>query len=708
VRPATPHRLGATPDADGTGFALWSDAAESVELCLLDTDASGVLAETRFTLPHREGPVWHGYLTGIRPGQRYGYRIHGPWLPDSGMLANPNKLLIDPYAHSIAGDLIYAPEIYAHLSEDALGRGDLTQRDDRDSAGFVPHGVVTQAPERTTDRPAIPWPKTVIYEAHVRGLTARNTDIPEGDRGTYRALGHPSVIEYLQRLGVTTLELLPLHHFVTEPHVASRGRINHWGYNPIALSAPHAGYAATADPITELQQSIDALHAGGIEVLLDVVYNHSAEGGITGPMLSFKGIDNRAYYRTNSYGQYEDLTGCGNTLDTRSPYVTRFVADSLRWWAQVIGVDGFRFDLISAISRTEQGFDTRAQLLTVIAQDPLLRELKLIAEPWDISLDGYGVGSFPEPWHEWNDRYRDSVRKFWLDSHQPHHRAGIREIAYRVSGSSDLYSRRDPTASVNFITAHDGFTMQDLVTWSEKRNDPNGEGNADGTNENHSWNCGIEGETTHEGVFGIRRRLHRSLMATLLLSAGIPMITMGDEVGRRQNGSNNAYTLTAEGDVLDDWGGGWALDWDLAPWQEHLLETTQSLTVLRSLHPLLSQNEFFTGRLNPVTLRKDLAWFGSDGEEMTEAAWHDPRVHTFGYHIEAVGSETDSLLVILHSAMTDTRFSLPGSPWAQTLRLVLDTSIERPAGEQKRVDGGTRVRVAAHSVQVWLVETPEA
>jgi len=703
MRPARPTRLGATYDGSGTAFAIWSDNADAIEVCLLDEE----LLESRFTLPHREGSVWHGYLSGVHPGQRYGFRVHGEWNPSSGSLFNPHKLLVDPYSHQIGGTLHYVPEIYGHRATDAVGSGDLSTMDERDSRLFVPHSIVTDTPARQIMRPQTPWSKTVIYEANVRALTAHNPKVPEHERGTYAALAHESVIEHLLSLGVTALELLPIHHFVTEPAVAMRKRANLWGYNALAFSAPHSPYAATDDPITELRGAVDRLHEAGIEVLIDVVYNHTAEGGSHGPLLSLKGIDNRAYYRIDGHGNHVDLTGCGNTLDSRSPYVTRFIADSLRWWAEVIGVDGFRFDLMSAIARHDGGFDRRAQLLTVIAQDPTLRELKLIAEPWDTSMDGYAVGQYGEPWREWNDKFRDTARSFWL---QPRTRTqghvGIREIAYRVAGSSDIYSRRDPTASINFITAHDGFTMHDLVSWSRKYNEPNGEGNRDGSNSNHSWNCGAEGPTRDQHILDLRRRLHRSMMATLLLSAGIPMISMGDEVGRGQQGSNNAYTLSSHADPDLDWGGGWALPWEWEPWQEELLDTTRALAAIRRDHPLLAQNEFFTGRLNPATLRKDLAWFGADGQEVTEAAWHDPRVHTIGYHVETTGTDADSLLVILHAGAFDTSFTLPSAPWAHALRLVLDTrSGHSVDNNEMRIAAGTTISVASHSVQVWLVES---
>lgn len=689
MRPAIPPiPLGATVDAAGTTFALWSDSAQAVEVALFD-DAGN---ESRFSLPHREGPIWHTHLSGIGVGQRYGFRVHGEWNPQAGLLFNPNKLLVDPYTHQLSGSVSYSPEIYPGYE----------RPDERDSAPCVPKSVVTRTAPREVMRPRTPWNQTIIYEAHVRGLTYFNDALPPEIRGTYAALGHESVITYLSDLGVTALELLPIHHFITEPAVAARGRSNHWGYNSLAFSAPHSPYASTNDPIAELQLAIDRLHSAGIEVLLDVVYNHTAEGGIDGPMLSMKGIDNRAYYRLDG-GHYVDYTGCGNTLNSASPYITRFVADSLRWWADVIGVDGFRFDLLSAIARDDHGFDPRARLLTALTQDPSLRDLKLIAEPWDTTAEGYGVGSFAEPWREWNDTYRDAVRSFWLAPKTGH--PGVRDIAYRVSGSSDVYARRDPTTSINFITAHDGFTMHDLVSWNHKHNEPNGENNKDGTENNRSWNCGVEGPTTDGHVLETRLKLHRSLLATLLLSAGVPMITMGDEVGRSQAGSNNAYTLPAGDDQESAWGGGWALPWNVEKWQSDLLATSSVLAGLRKLHPLLCHNEFFTGRVNPATLRKDIAWFSPDGQEVSEAAWHDPRVHTLGYHIESSGADADSLLVILHAGSSDIHYTLPAAPWAASLRLVLDTRTPQPVAGEVRADGGSVVTIASHSVQVWLVES---
>ncbi|MFM1968154.1 MAG: hypothetical protein RL590_1011 [Actinomycetota bacterium] len=465
----------------GTDFAIWAPAADAVELCLFDRreseNGSWQWVETKFSLAHREGPIWHGHLSGIGPGQHYGYRIYGPWQPEQGWRFNPAKVLLDPYAHQISGELIYAPEIFGHHAIDQLGNGDLNQRDERDSLGFVPLSIVTASAPRIIKRPRTPWKKSFIYEAHVRGLTADNTEIPLNERGTFKALGHPSTIQHLQRLGVTALELLPIHQFVTEVHTNARGRQNYWGYNPLAFSAPHAAYACSEDPIAELQKAVDALHDAGIEVILDVVYNHTAEEGVGGPTFCFKGIDNKAFYRHANNENYEDVTGCGNTIDSRQPFVARMIIDSLHWWSQVIGIDGFRFDLATAISRNSEGIDTHGLLISSICSDPILRERKLIAEPWDVA--GYALGEFPHPWREWNDAYRDATRQFWLADSARGHSNGVSDLASRVAGSNDVFYYRGPTSSINFVTAHDGFTLRDLVSYNNKHNGPNAEDNRD-------------------------------------------------------------------------------------------------------------------------------------------------------------------------------------------------------------------------------------
>ena len=698
VRAADPRRLGAHPVSGGTDFAIWAPAADSVEVCLFD-HVDGKLVETRFSLAHRDGPIWHGHLTGIGVGQRYGYRIYGPWKPASGWRFNPKKILIDPYAHILDGDFVLAPEIFGHHATDSLGNGFIDQIDDRDSAGFIPLSVVTDTPKRDIHRPNIPWSKTVIYEAHLRGFTARNLAIPENERGTYKALSHSSTISYLKRLGVTAIELLPIHHFVSEVALQSRGRVNHWGYNPIAFSAPHRSYAATSDPIQELQDSVDALHESGIEVILDVVYNHTGEEGKSGPTLSFRGIDNKTFYRHHADDHYEDLTGCGNTIDTRRPFVTRMIVDSLHWWSEVIGVDGFRFDLTTAISRNDSAIDTYGPLISALAADPILRERKLIAEPWDIA--GYALGEFPHPWREWNDAYRDAVRQFWLADSARGHSNGVSDLASRIAGSNDIFYFRGPTSSINFVTAHDGFTLSDLVSFQEKHNEANQEGNRDGSNQNRSWNVGVEGLTDDPNVLAIRRRLIRSLAATLLISSGVPMITMGDESARTQNGSNNAYSL----DPAKDWNapenffGGWALDWELSEATNELLDTFGELIRIREKY--LAIDEFFTGTLDQGTNRKDLAWFNVDGLEMTTHTWQDGSLRHLAFFIEATSNQ--GIFVILNGDQLEREFTLPNRTWGDSFRTVFDSAVSSSELNPALKEPSDRISVTPHSAQIWLV-----
>ncbi|MEY3254095.1 MAG: hypothetical protein RJA01_101, partial [Actinomycetota bacterium] len=619
MKPANPHILGSHVVAGGTDFAIWAPAADAVELCLFNKreDETGSLewVETKFSLAHREGPIWHGHLAGIGPGQHYGYRIYGPWQPEQGWRFNPAKVLLDPYVHQVSGELTYAPEIFGHHAIDHLGNGDLNQRDERDSLGFVPLSVVTANAPRIINRPRTPWKKTFIYEAHVRGLTADNLEIPVNERGTYKALGHPSTIQHLQRLGVTAIELLPIHQFVTEVHTNFRGRKNHWGYNPLAFSAPHAAYASSDDPVAELQKAVDALHDAGIEVILDVVYNHTAEEGVAGPTFSFKGIDNKTFYRHSNSNSYEDVTGCGNTIDSRQPFVTRMVIDSLHWWSQIIGVDGFRFDLTTAISRSAEGIDTHGPLISAISSDPILRERKLIAEPWDVA--GYALGEFPHPWREWNDAYRDATRQFWLADSARGHSNGVSDLASRIAGSNDVFYYRGPTASINFVTAHDGFSLRDLVCYANKHNEPNGEDNRDGSEQNRSWNLGVEGHSHEEEINQKRLQLQKSILATLMLSSGVPMLNMGDEMSRSQNGSNNAYSLAAQ-DQSDSWEnffGGWKLNWKPDEQQEDLIETVAALSRIRSSYMVDVAEQFYTGEIDQDTNRKDVAWFDRDGNE---------------------------------------------------------------------------------------------
>jgi len=699
VKPADSGKLGATLAEGGTNFALWAPAAEAVELCLFDLNQAGQIVETRFALTHRDGPIWHGFLAGITSGQRYGFRVYGEWNPARGLRFNPAKVLIDPYANLISGELKNAPEIYGHYAVDEFGNGDLGKQDNRDSAPYVPLSVVSEISKPEITRPRIPWNKTIIYEAHVKGLTFRNLEIPESDRGTYRALSHPTVIAHLQKLGVTALELLPIHHYLTETSLRSRGRMNHWGYNPIAFSAPHAGYGATDNPVEELQEAISKLHEAGIEVILDVVYNHSAEQGKAGPTLSFRGVDNKAFYRHIGDDEYEDVTGCGNTLDTRNPFVTRLILDSLRWWAEVIGVDGFRFDLTTALSRNDGLIDTNGSLISAITADPILRDLKLIAEPWDIK--GYALGDFPHPWREWNDAYRDAVRQFWLADSAQGFSAGVSDLASRITGSDDVFYYRGPTSSINFITAHDGFTLTDLVSYQDKHNEPNGEDNRDGTTHNRSWNLGIEGPSENIEIERIRERLKKSLLATLMISSGVPMLTMGDEVGRTQNGSNNAYSLDPNKawDAPENFGGGWALSWDKT--ESDLLDSIAALSSIRAKYLSEIIEEFFTGSIDQGTKRKDIAWFHRDGLEMGANGWQDSSLRHLAFMLDATHKQ--SLFVIFNGDNVAQEFTLPNAIWGESFRTVFDSAIKvsQLAPELRKPSDQTQVQ--PHSVQIWFV-----
>ena len=690
--------LGSNPTEHGTNFAIWAAAAEAVTLCFFD-EIDGRMVETQHELVDRNGPIFHGYFEGIKPGQKYGYRISGAWDPPRGWRFNPNKLLIDPYAHRLEGDVIYAPEIYSHFSRDGLGNGDATVLDDRDSAGFVPYSVVTDRYESDGTRIRVPWSQTVIYEAHVRGLTEFNEEIPENERGTYKALGHPSTIAYLTNLGITALELLPIQASVTEPGIDALGRINHWGYNPIAFTAPHGAYAATGDPIGELRDAVSALHAAGIEVILDVVYNHTAEGGIMGPTFSFRGIDSKTFYRRISSDIYDDLTGCGNTVDAARPHVVRMIIDSLRWWCESIGVDGFRFDLASALARHSGEIDGISALIVAIVSDPVLRERKLIAEPWDIR--GYALGVFPYPWREWNDQYRDAVRKFWLTDES----AGVGAVATRLSGSHDIFYYRGPNSSINFITAHDGFTLNDLVSYQEKHNAPNAEHNRDGTESNHSWNVGVEGPTKDPAVNEIRHRLKKSMMASLLLSSGVPMITMGDEVGRSQLGSNNSYSLPKgkRGKELlgeDSFGGGWALNWHRDEHAEEMLQTTMNIISLRMKYLAPIARTFFTGELDLNTSRKDLAWFNRHGQEMDVKDWSDESHRFIGMYVEATSDH--GMLVLLNGSHDRIECAMPEEKWGSSYRSVFDSSEKITEYEPKIALPLGKHTVQSHTVQVWL------
>lgn len=714
VWPGSPTPLGARfrtgPDgAAGTNFALWAGGAEAVEVCLFAPDGT----ETRVPLTELTHEIWHGFVPGVRPGQRYGYRVHGRWDPWTGARWNPAKLLLDPYARAVDGDFDrLPPEVYGHVRDWPDQHVADTVRDDRDSAPYVPKAVVVHddAPgdEWADDRrPKTPWADSVIYELHVRGFTKRHPGVPEELRGTYAGLAHPAAVEHLVRLGVTAVELLPVHQFAHEDHLLRRGLRNYWGYNSIGYFAPHAAYAATGtggQQVGEFRRMVRALHEAGIEVILDVVYNHTAEAGELGPMLSLRGIDNRGYYRLQPDARrYADYTGCGNTLHVVQPQVLRLITDSLRYWVTEMGVDGFRFDLAAALARSMHDVDMLSPFLAVIAQDPVLRRVKLIAEPWDVGSGGYQVGAFPPLWTEWNDRYRDAVRDFWRGA-----LPDVRDLGYRLSGSSDLYAwgGRRPYASVNFVTAHDGFTLRDLVSYERKHNEANGEDNRDGTNDNRSWNCGAEGETDDEAVGALRRRQIRNVLTTLLLSTGVPMLVAGDEMGRTQGGNNNAYCQDNEI--------GW-VDWSLLeePWARELLALSRRLLALRHAHPVLRRRAFFSGRPQGADGLRDLAWFTAAGAEMTEGDWYAP-ARTIAFYLsgrDIPGRDErgraivdDSFLVILHAGDGPLEHRLPGPPWAEEYELVVDTSREEQAGEPGEVcRGGATVTVPARSALLWRV-----
>ncbi|MFJ4705469.1 glycogen debranching protein GlgX [Streptomyces anulatus] len=710
VWPGAPMPLGARfrvgPDGvAGTNFALWAGGAEAVELCLFDERG----AETRCPLTELTHEIWHGFVPGVRPGQRYGYRVHGRWDPWTGARWNAAKLLLDPYARAVDGTFALPPEVYGHVRDWPDQQVADTVRDDRDSAPFVPKGVVVRDDDDWVEdrRPKTPWADSVIYELHVRGFTKLHPDIPPELRGTYAGLAHPAAIEHLTRLGVTAVELLPVHQFAHEDHLLRRGLRNHWGYNSIGYFAPHAGYSASGtagQQVGEFKRMVHALHEAGIEVILDVVYNHTAEAGELGPMLSLRGIDNRGYYRLrDDPRRYADYTGCGNTLHVVQPQVLRLITDSLRYWVTEMGVDGFRFDLAAALARSMHDVDMLSPFLAVIGQDPVLRRVKLIAEPWDVGNGGYQVGAFPPLWTEWNDRYRDAVRDFWRGA-----LPDVRDLGYRLTGSSDLYAwgGRRPYASVNFVTAHDGFTLRDLVSYEQKHNEANGEGNRDGTSDNRAWNCGVEGESDDPEINALRRRQLRNLLTTLLLSTGVPMLVAGDEMGRTQGGNNNAYCQDNET--------GW-LDWSLLQepaWRE-LTELTARVLTLRRAHPVLRRRAFFSGRAQAPDGLRDLAWFARDGREMTEGDWYAPAA-TLGLYLsgrdipgrDARGEPVtdDSFLAVLHAGAEPTVFALPGAPWAARYELVLDTSREEQTEAPGTVlEGGTEMTVPARSVLLLRV-----
>ena len=677
--PGTAYPLGATWDGSGTNFALFSEAGERVELCLFDDEG----AETRVELAEVDGFVWHCYLPGTGPGQRYGYRVHGPYDPGQGHRCNPAKLLLDPYGKAVEGGLEWNRALFS----DRPGRPSFS----RDSAPFMPRSVVINPYFGWADDrpPRTPYHETLIYEAHVRGLTLRHPEVPPELRGSYAGLGSPPVIDHLTRLGVTAVELMPVHQFVSDAILAERGLANYWGYNTIGFFAPHNAYAASGargEQVQEFKSMVRTLHQAGIEVILDVVYNHTAEGGANGPTLSFRGIDNAAYYQlvAGDRSRYLDYTGCGNSLNVRHPHALQLIMDSLRYWVTEMHVDGFRFDLASALARELHDVDRLSTFFDLVQQDPVVSQVKLIAEPWDVGEGGYQVGNFPPLWTEWNGKYRDSVRDFWRGRPE-----AIGEFASRLTGSSDLYatSGRRPVASINFVTCHDGFTLQDLVSYGHKHNEANGEDNRDGTDDNRSWNCGVEGPTDDPAVTALRARQKRNFLVTLFLSQGVPMLLAGDEMGRTQGGNNNAYCQDNE----VSW-----VDWSLADAEQDLLQFTETLAGLRRDHPVFRRRRFFRGRRAPDDETSDLIWLTPGGEDMTQEDWGAGYAQLLAALLngEAIsepdprgGRIVDAKFLLLFNAHSDPlTFTLPEASLASGWEVVADTSTAEAIDEE---DGAT-------------------
>jgi isoamylase len=706
VWPGNPYPMGATWDGEGVNFALFSEHATAVELCLFDGPDSDKESH-RVRLEEQTDQVWHAYIHGLWPGQHYGYRVHGPYAPKEGHRFNHHKLLIDPYAKSIAGTVNWSDAMFGYKIGDQ--KADLSF-DLRDNAPNVPKCVVVdQAFTWGGDRQLkTPWDRTVIYEVHVKGFTARHPGVPDHMRGTFSGLTTPAVIDHLLELGVTAVELLPVHHFVRDKHLADRGLTNYWGYNTIGFLSPDIRYAVSpvrGRHVREFKTMVKTLHSAGIEVILDVVYNHTAEGNHLGPTLSFRGIDNAAYYRLadNDKRYYTDYTGCGNTLNVTHPRTLQLIMDSLRYWVTEMHVDGFRFDLASTLARELHAVDRLSAFFDILHQDPILSQVKLIAEPWDVGEGGYQVGNFPVGWAEWNGKYRDTIRRYVKgDGGQ------MAELAYRLTGSSDLYgmSGRRPFASVNFITAHDGFTLHDLVSYDQKHNDANGENNRDGTDDNASWNCGAEGPSHAPHIVELRERQKRNFLTLLFVSQGVPMLCGGDEIGRTQKGNNNAYCQDNE----ISW-----FDWNLDHAQLELLAFVRNLIALRKKHPVLRRRRFFQGRHIRGSQVKDLSWFRPDGKEMTDDDWTAGYARSLALRLagDAI-AETDSkgrpivddtLLILLNAHHAPMAFTLPahkrGIHWYPLSDTAVSPGTEKPISMLK---GGERYQMDARSIAVLRLE----
>jgi len=705
IWPGKPYPLGATWDGAGVNFALFSEHAKKVELCLFDSPEATTEA-CRISLPEKTDMVWHGYFPDIRPGQLYGYRVSGPYDPKKGFRFNDNKVLLDPYAKELGRTPRWKDELFGYRIGDP--KEDLSF-DTRDNAACAPLASVADPAFTWGDdrSPKTPWHQTLIYELHVKGFTQRHPEVPEGLRGTYAGLASEPAIRHLKELGVTAVELMPIHHHVIDRHLMERGLANYWGYNTLSYFAPDMRYTSNEVPnaVQGFKMMVRALHAAGIEVILDVVYNHTAEGNHLGPTLSFRGIDNAAYYRLTPKDKrlYEDFTGCGNTLNMRHPMVVQLIMDSLRYWVIEMHVDGFRFDLASALARELYAVDKLSAFFDTIHQDPILSQVKLIAEPWDLGEGGYQVGNFPVGWAEWNGKYRDAVRHFWKGDG-----GAVSEFATRLCGSSDLYAQggRHPHASINFITCHDGFTLRDLVSYNDKHNDANKENNQDGHNENISWNCGAEGETEDPAIRKLREQQKRNLIATLFLSQGVPMLSHGDEIGRTQQGNNNAYCQDNE----LTW-----MHWDLHEEQKSFLDFTRQIIRFWHAQPVLHRRKFFQGRRIRGSGVKDIAWFDPSGKEMTDEAWNASFVRCLGVRlmgdalqeVNEVGRriQGETLFLLMNAHHEAVPFVLPVQKEHQRWERLLDTV--DPYAEHQSFHGGETYSLQGRSLVIFQLMEEE-
>jgi glycogen operon protein len=701
IWPGKAYPLGATYDGSGTNFALFSEVADKVELCLFDEDGT----ETRYTLPEVDGFVWHGFVPGSEPGQRYGYRVHGPYDPGNGQRCNPNKLLLDPYSKAIDGNFDWNQSLFGY------NFGEPDSRNDDDSAASMPKSVVINPFfDWGVDRPPkYEYADSFIYESHVKGLTQTHPDIPEAMRGTYAAIGHPAIVDHLKSLGVTAIELMPVHHFANDSTLIDKGLSNYWGYNTIGFFAPDSKYASSSTPggqVQEFKAMVRTLHEAGIEVILDVVYNHTAEGNHMGPTLSMRGIDNAAYYRLveDDKRYYMDYTGTGNSLNVGHPHSLQLIMDSLRYWVTEMHVDGFRFDLASTLAREFYDVDKLSTFFELVQQDPTVSQVKLIAEPWDVGPGGYQVGNFPPQWTEWNGKYRDTVRDFWRGE-----AASLGEFASRLTGSADLYEHtaRRPVASINFVIAHDGFTLRDLVSYNDKHNEANGEDNNDGESHNRSWNCGVEGPTDDPEINALRAQQERNFLTTLLLSQGVPMICHGDELGRTQGGNNNGYCQDNE----ITW-----VNWDDA--DQELLDFACKVSTLRAEHPVFRRRRFFNGR--PVRQRgsagvPDISWFRPDGSEMNDEDWDSGFGKSVAVYLNGQGIPDldprgqrvtdDSFVICFNAHHEPIEFTVPPEEFGAAWQPVIDTAAEPGAVEADPVAATETLKVGARAIVVLQAVT---